>query len=195
MAALMEEDWEEAAAAEAVAARVASDTARFLPETTPLLLAAAAKATAAAEVAASSGDSSDEEEMESDARGPPEGVASYDDDYEFGVALPAPVTTLEEVAAAEDPAAVRLQASGRGQRARREVAGRRQRDAGAQSFGTMTVEDEEDESFEDEDEEEEEHAITALRAQALAAAADQGEEGVAMGFLSLRRSASTDEVS
>ena len=40
-----EDDWEEAAAAEAVAARVASDTARFLPETTPLLLAAAAKAT------------------------------------------------------------------------------------------------------------------------------------------------------
>ena len=129
MAALMEEDWEEAAAAEAVAARVASDTARFLPETTPLLLAAAAKATEAAEVAASSGDSSDEEGMESDARGPPEGVASYDDDYDF-----------------------------------------------------------------DDDEEEEVHAITALRTQALAAAADQGEEGVAMGFLSLRRTASTDEV-
>ena len=127
--ALMEEDWEEVAAAEAVAARVASDTARFLPETTPLLLAAAAKATEAAEVAASSGDSSDEEGMESDARGPPEGVASYADDYEF-----------------------------------------------------------------DEEEEEEVHAITALRAQALAAAADQGEEGVAMGFLSLRRTASTDEV-
>ena len=125
----MEEDWEEAAAAEAVAARVASDTARFLPETTPLLLAAAAKATEAAEVAASSGDSSDEEGMESDARGPPEGVVSYDDDYDF-----------------------------------------------------------------DDEEEEEVHAITALRAQALAAAADQGEEGVAMGFLSLRRTASTDEV-
>ena len=125
----MEEDWEEAAAAEAVAARVASDTARFLPETTPLLLAAAAKATEAAEVAASSGDSSDEEGMESDARGPPEGVASYDDDYDF----------------------------------------------------------------DDDEEEEEVHAITALRTQALAAAADQGEEGVAMGFLSLRRTASTDE--
>ena len=126
--ALMEEDWEEAAAAEAVADRVASDTARFLPETTPLLLAAAAKATEAAEVAASS-DSSDEEGMESDARSPPEGVASYDDDYEF-----------------------------------------------------------------DDEEEEEVHAITALRAQALAAAADQGEDGVAMGFLSLRRTSSTDEV-
>ena len=214
LAALMDEDWEEAAATEAVAARVASDTARFLPETTPLLLAAAAKATEAAEVAASSGGSSDEEEfesefesdIESEAHDLPEGMASYDDDDEFGVALSAPVTTLQEAAATEEAAAVRLQAAKRGQRARREVAGRRRRGGGAQAFGSMTVEDEEESSEEESSEEEEEevHAITALRAHASVKQEDAdgfeeegadpaGEDRVAMGFLSLRRTTSRDE--
>ena len=193
LATLMDEDWEEAAAAEAVAARVASDTARFLPETTPLLLAAAAKATEADEVAASTGDSSDEEEIESDidsdARDLPEGMASYDGDDDFGVALAAPGTTLgaaavaEKAAAgkaaadkaqfearflprlqaekareavAEDAAAVRLQAAKRGQRARREVAGRRRQREGAQTFGSMTAVDESESSEEDDDDEVEE---------------------------------------
>ena len=47
---------------------------------------------------------------------------------------------------------MRLQAAKRGQRARREVAGRRRRGEGAQAlFGSMTAEDEEESSEEEEE--------------------------------------------
>ena len=59
-------------------------------------------------------------------------------------------------AAAEDTAAVRLQAAKRGQRARREVAGRRRQREGAQTFGSMTAVDESESSEEDDDDEVEE---------------------------------------
>ena len=59
-------------------------------------------------------------------------------------------------AAAEDTAAVRLQAAKRGQRARREVAGRRRQREGAQTFGSMTAVDESESSEEEDDDDFEE---------------------------------------